>query len=129
MTLPHHTSTRDGEVQLGVQRSYPLALPAFSQTACRAPSQRWCLVSSKNYREARYEGGRVMVTEQARHMAEFYASIAKRTSKPDLDLATMRDINEGLHVCGTEPEGATYAEVDAGVLTALGCNRQGSDTT
>src|SRR5258708_14354045 len=65
-------------------------------------------------RRARQEGGRVMVTEQAKQMAEFFASLAARTSKPDLDLATMRDINEGVHVCGTEPERVTYAEVDAG---------------
>src|SRR5260370_28396731 len=128
MTLPHHTSTREGEVQLVVHRSFPLAFPAFSQTACRAPSQRWCLFSSKNYREAKYEGGGVMVTEQAKQMAEFHASIAARTSKPDLDLATMRDITEGLHVCGTEPEGVTYAEVDAGGVPALWCIPQGSDT-
>src|SRR5260370_20574607 len=69
-----------------------------------------------------------MVTEQAKQMAEFFASIAARTSKPDLDVATMRDINEGLHVCGTEPEGVTYAEVDAGGVPALWCIPQGSDT-
>ena len=69
-----------------------------------------------------------MVTEQAKHMTEFFASIAARTSKPDLDLATMRDIIEGLHVCGTEPEGVTYAEVDAGGVPALWCIPQGSDT-
>src|SRR5260221_3248612 len=69
-----------------------------------------------------------MVTEQAKQMAEFYASIAERMSKPDLDLATMRDISEGLHVCGTEPEGVTYAEVDAGGVSALWCIPEGSDT-
>ena len=69
-----------------------------------------------------------MITEQAKQMAEFFASLAERTSKPDLDLATMRDINEGLHVCGTEPEGVTYAEVDAGGVPALWCIPQGSDT-
>src|SRR5258707_14229640 len=69
-----------------------------------------------------------MVTEQARQMAEFYASIAKRVSKAYPDVATMRDIDEGLHVCGTEPEGVTYAEVDAGGVPALWCIPQGSDT-
>src|SRR5260221_14210936 len=79
-------------------------------------------------KRARQEGGRVMVTEQAKQMAEFFASIAKRRSKPDLDLATMRDINEGLHVCGTDPEGVPYAEVDAGGVPALWCIPEGSDT-
>jgi len=69
-----------------------------------------------------------MITEQAKQMAEFFASHAERVSKPDLDLATKRDINEGLHVCGTEPEGVTYAEVDAGGVPALWCIPQGSDT-
>ncbi len=69
-----------------------------------------------------------MVTEQAKHMAEFFESIAERTSKPDMDLATMRDITEGLHVCGTEPEGVTYAEVDAGGVPALWCIPEGYDT-
>jgi hypothetical protein len=68
-----------------------------------------------------------MVTEQAKHMAEFFESIAERTSKPDMDLATIRDITEGLHVCGNEPEGVTYAEVDAGGVPALWCIPQGSD--
>src|SRR5260221_11267926 len=60
-----------------------------------------------------------MVTEQARQMAEFYASIAKRVSKAYPDVATMRDIDEGLHVCGTEPEGLTYAEGHAGGVPAM----------
>src|SRR5258708_39307779 len=69
-----------------------------------------------------------MITEQAKQMAEFFASHAERVSKPGLDLATKRDINEGLHVCGTEPEGVTYAEVDAGGVPAMWCIPQGSDT-
>src|SRR5258706_13529452 len=79
-------------------------------------------------KRARQEGGRVMVTEQAKRMAEFFASLAARTSKPDLDLATMRDINEGVHVCGTEPDGVTYAEVDAGGMPDLWCIPHGSNT-
>ena len=46
-----------------------------------------------------------MATEQAKHMAELFASVSERTSKPGLDLATIRDISERLHLCGTEPEG------------------------
>ena len=44
-----------------------------------------------------------MVSEQAKQMAEFFASLAARTSKPDLDLATMRDTyllkTWGTHIC------------------------------
>src|SRR5215831_21061298 len=69
-----------------------------------------------------------MITEQAKQMAECFASITKRLSKPNLDIATIRDICEGLHVCGTEPEGVTYAEVDAGGVPALWCIPEGSDT-
>ena len=69
-----------------------------------------------------------MASKQAKQMADFFASSAERMSKPDLDLATMRDIIEGLHVCGTEPEGVTYAEVDAGGVPALWCIPEGSDT-
>src|SRR3981081_3905867 len=61
-------------------------------------------------------------------MAEFFASIAERMSKPDVDLATIRDIAESLHLAGTEPEGVTYAEVDAGGVPAMWCIPQGSDT-
>jgi acetyl esterase/lipase len=69
-----------------------------------------------------------MATEQAKHMAELFASVSERTSKPGLDLATIRDISERLHLCGTEPEGVTYAEVDADGVHALWCVPEGSDT-
>ena len=69
-----------------------------------------------------------MASTQLKQMNELYASIKERVSKPGLDLATMRDISEGLHVCGTEPEGVTYAEVDAGGVPALWCIPEGSDT-
>ena len=38
-----------------------------------------------------------MASEQAKQMAQRYASVRERTSKPDLDLATRRDIDESLH--------------------------------
>lgn len=69
-----------------------------------------------------------MATEQAKHMAELFASVSERTSKPGLDLASIRDISERLHLCGTEPEGITYAEVDADGVHALWCIPEGSDT-
>jgi acetyl esterase/lipase len=44
-----------------------------------------------------------------------------RLSDPHLDLATIRDIVETVHVAAKEPEGVTYAEVDAGGVEALWC--------
>ena len=52
-------------------------------------------------------------------MNELYASIKKRLSSSDIDLATRRDIAEKVHLAATEPEAVTYAEVDAGGGTAL----------
>ena len=65
------------------------------------------------------EEGEAMATEQAKHMAELFASVSERTSTSGLDLATIRDISERLHVCGTEPAGVSYAEVDADGVHAL----------
>ena len=44
-----------------------------------------------------------------------------RLSDPHLDLATIRDIVETAHIAAKEPEGVTYAEVDAGGVEALWC--------
>jgi acetyl esterase/lipase len=68
-----------------------------------------------------------MATKQLNQMAEFYASVRERASKPGLDLATTRDILEGLHLAATEPEGVTYAEVDADGVPALWCVPEGCD--
>jgi hypothetical protein len=38
-----------------------------------------------------------MASQQLKHMNELYASIKERVSKPDIDLATTRDIVENLH--------------------------------
>ena len=68
-----------------------------------------------------------MASEQLKHMTEFFASITERVSKPDIDLTTMRDIVESLHLAAIEPEGVTYAEVDADGVPALWCIPQGCD--
>src|SRR3989449_2162 len=60
-------------------------------------------------------------------MNDLYASIKERVLKPGLDLATKRDIVENLHLAAAEPEGVTYAEVDADGVPALWCIPQGSD--
>jgi acetyl esterase/lipase len=68
-----------------------------------------------------------MASKQLNRMAELYASIKERLSKPDLDLATTRDVAENLHLAGSEPEAVTYAEVDAGGVPALWCIPVGCD--
>jgi len=68
-----------------------------------------------------------MASQQLKHMNELYASIKERVSKPDIDLATTRDIVENLHLTAIEPEAVTYAEVDADGVPALWCIPQGSD--
>src|SRR5262249_12775510 len=68
-----------------------------------------------------------MASEQAKEMAQRYASVRERTSKPDLDLATRRDIDESLHSLAREPERVSFAEVDADGVPALWCIPEGSD--
>ena len=68
-----------------------------------------------------------MASQQLKHMNELYASIKERVSKPDIDLATTRDIVENLHLAAIEPEAVTYAEVDADGVPALWCIPEGSD--
>jgi acetyl esterase/lipase len=68
-----------------------------------------------------------MASEQLKHMTELYASIKERRSKPDIDLATIRDIVENLHLAGIEPKAVTYAEVDADGVPALWCIPEGCD--
>ena len=69
-----------------------------------------------------------MASKQLNQMVELYASIKERASKPDLDLATIRDIAENLHLAATEPGAVTYAEVDADGVPALWCIPEGCDT-
>jgi epsilon-lactone hydrolase len=68
-----------------------------------------------------------MASKQLKHMNELYASIKERVSKPDIDLATIRDIMENLHLAAIEPEAVTYAEVDADGVPALWCIPEGCD--
>ena len=68
-----------------------------------------------------------MASKQLKRMNELYASIKERLSKPDIGLATIRDIVENLHLAATEPEAVTYAEVDADGVPALWCIQEGCD--
>jgi acetyl esterase/lipase len=68
-----------------------------------------------------------MASKQLKRMNELYASIKERLSKPDIGLATIRDIVENLHLAAVEPEAVTYAEVDADGVLALWCILEGCD--
>ena len=68
-----------------------------------------------------------MTSHQAVEFADFFADLRDRSSNPDLDLATVRDIAETIHLATKEPEDVTYAEVDAGGVEALWCIPAHSD--
>lgn len=69
----------------------------------------------------------VVASEESKHLVELFASVKERMWKPNLDLATIRDIVENLHLATTEPEAVTYVEVDAGGVPALWCIPEGCD--
>jgi acetyl esterase/lipase len=69
-----------------------------------------------------------MASTQAVEFANFFADLSQRSSNPTFDLSTVRDIVETMHVATKEPEGVTYAEVDAGGVEALWCIPAGSDS-
>src|SRR5215469_15678118 len=62
-----------------------------------------------------------MVSTENKQMAQFFASMTERMSRNDLDLATIRDVYENLHLAAKEPEGVCYAEVDIDGVPALWC--------
>ena len=67
-----------------------------------------------------------MTSNESREFAQFCAAVRARSSDPDLDLSTVRDILETAHTATKEPEGVTYEEVDAGGVEALWCVPAGS---
>jgi acetyl esterase/lipase len=68
-----------------------------------------------------------MTSNESREFSQFCAAVRERLSYPTLDLATIRDIVETVHSAAKEPEGVTYAEVDAGGVEALWCVPADSD--
>jgi monoterpene epsilon-lactone hydrolase len=68
-----------------------------------------------------------MASTQAKEFAEFFGALSARSANPNFDLETIRDVIETMHVATTEPEGVTYAEVDAGGVQALWCIPADSD--
>lgn len=68
-----------------------------------------------------------MPSPQADQFAALLETARARFTNPSLDLATVRDIAEGMHVAASEPEGVTYVEVDAGGVPAIWCIPDGAD--
>lgn len=63
-----------------------------------------------------------MVTVEAEAIKELYGGWGSRMiAQPEMDLPTMRDLFEEWHLLTREPEGVTYAEVDAGGVPAMWC--------
>src|SRR5258708_21177798 len=71
--------------------------------------------------------GGTMASEQSDQLAELYGVSRDRLSNPNLDLQTIRDMCDALGAAGREPEGVSYAEVDAGGVPALWCIPAGCD--
>src|SRR5262249_40865611 len=63
----------------------------------------------------------IYVQHSREQMAEFYNEPRNRFLNSNVDLATQRDVVERLHLAGAEPEGVTYAEVDANAFLSLWC--------
>ncbi|MFF5986539.1 alpha/beta hydrolase [Prauserella flavalba] len=63
-----------------------------------------------------------MASKESHYLTGIYRSLAERSdARPDMDLATMRDLFEEIHLVTREPVGVSYAEVDAGGVPALWC--------
>lgn len=69
-----------------------------------------------------------MGSPEATRFAEFLESLSARIGASDQGLGTVRDICESLHLAGAEPEGVTYAEVDAGGVPAMWAVPEGAGT-
>jgi epsilon-lactone hydrolase len=67
------------------------------------------------------------ISPQAQQFAQFLESVRTKLSVPGLDLAIVRDIVETHHLASTEPEGVTYAEVDAGGVPGIMCIPEDAD--
>ncbi|MEH0573296.1 alpha/beta hydrolase [Streptomyces sp. B21-108] len=67
------------------------------------------------------------VSKEAHEFAEFLAGVSAKSATPGLDLAVIRDVVDSNHKASTEPEGVTYAEVDADGVPALWAVPEGAD--
>ncbi|OBF27175.1 alpha/beta hydrolase [Mycobacterium sp. ACS1612] len=62
-----------------------------------------------------------MASQQATEFANFLATLSGSSTTPDSPLTAVRHAAESIHLASKEPEGVTYAEVDAGGVEALWC--------
>lgn len=67
------------------------------------------------------------VSRQQHEFAEFQARTSAKSGAPGLDLAVVRDIIDSYQRASTEPEGVSYAEVDADGVPALWAIPEGTD--
>ncbi|MGA3255056.1 MAG: alpha/beta hydrolase [Mycobacterium sp.] len=68
-----------------------------------------------------------MASNEAIEFADFLATLSSRSSDPHLDLPTIRDIIESIHLATKEPEGVSYVEQIVGGVEALWCVPADSD--
>jgi epsilon-lactone hydrolase len=68
-----------------------------------------------------------MPSNEAIEFADFLATLRARSSDPRLDLPTIRDIVETIHLATKEPEGVSYTELNIGDVEALWCDPAGSN--
>src|SRR5262245_42164109 len=69
-----------------------------------------------------------MASKQSDQLAETFAADRARYTNAELGLDTIRDISDAMaERGGKEPEGVTYAEVDAGGVPGLWCIPTGCD--
>jgi len=67
-----------------------------------------------------------MASAESDYLVNLYRSWTVRmTAAPEMDLATLRDIFEEWHLPTREPEGVSYAQVDAGGVGAMWCIPEG----
>jgi acetyl esterase/lipase len=63
-----------------------------------------------------------MAIRDAQHLDTIYGGWTERmAADPEMDLRVVREMFETGHLAAAEPEGVTYAEVDAGGIPALWC--------
>src|SRR5919106_1730467 len=67
------------------------------------------------------------ISTEAQRFAQFLESVRAKASSPGLDLAVVRDIVDTHASASTEPEGVTYADVDADGVPALWVIPEGDD--
>ncbi|MFE4821624.1 alpha/beta hydrolase [Streptomyces sp. NPDC056704] len=67
------------------------------------------------------------ISTETQQFAQFLESVRAKASPPALDLAVVRDIVDTHASASTEPEGVTYADVDADGVPALWVIPEGAD--